>query len=137
MSKILAVATIVCVAMVLCPRARADFVLRSAPVAAAPIDSPPPVAPGAAERDPAKPIPLTPPQRYPDVVRGFGQQVPLSFAVRQIVPSSIHVIYANDIDGTAVVNWTGGQAWNVVLARAVAPLGLHIQVAPKMVTIYR
>ena len=137
MSKILAVAAIVCVAMVLCPRARADFVLRSAPPAVAPVGSPNPSAPPATEPDPAKPIPLTPPQPDPDVVRGFGQQVPLSFAVRQIVPSSIHVIYANDIDGAAVVNWTGGQAWNVVLARAVAPLGLHIQVAPKMVTIYR
>jgi len=100
--------------------ARADFVLlgeRGAPG---------PSAPRPAARQSDGPI-----------ASGFGRHVPLSFAVRQIVPSNLHVTYANGIDSSTTVDWTGGQAWNAVLTRAVAPLGLHVQVSPPTVTISR
>jgi hypothetical protein len=135
MSQILLVAGVLCAAAVLSPEAWADFRLRPAPPVAA-VRTPMPGTRPAADTDSDKP-PLAQPQPKFAVTHGFGRQVPLSFAVRQIVPRSIRVIYANDVDAAAVVNWTGGQEWNVVLSHAVAPLGLHIQVAPTIVTIYR
>jgi hypothetical protein len=58
--------------------------------------------------------------------QGFGDQVPLRFAVRQIVPKAVKVTYGAGADPDAVVDWKGGQGWNWVLFRAVKPLGLRL-----------
>ena len=71
------------------------------------------------------------------VASGFGQGVPLGFAVRQIVPPGVRVWFGRGVDRTEPVDWTGGQAWNRVLAAAVAPLGLHVTVASAGVVISR
>jgi hypothetical protein len=63
--------------------------------------------------------------------------VPLSFAVRQIVPARLLVTYANQINISALVSWKGGRPWNVVLADAVRPLGDRVSVSPASVRIYR
>ncbi len=119
--------------------ARADFVLLGERTARKPTTSSSCVAsrlPGPGVNR-ARPIDLAPPQSGVPVASGFGRHVPLSFAVRQIVPPNLHVIYANGIDSGVMVDWTGGQAWNAVLTRAVAPLGLRVQVSPATVTISR
>lgn len=116
----------------------ADFVLlgdRAAPKATTAWSTSHPAA--ASGSEPARPIDLAPPQTGVPIASGFGRHVPLSFAVRQIVPPNLHVIYANGIDSGVVVDWTGGQAWSAVLTRAVTPLGLRVQVSPTTVTISR
>jgi hypothetical protein len=60
------------------------------------------------------------------IARGFGDRVPLSFAVRQIVPATINVTYGAGVDPDALVDWRGGRSWRVVLADAVKPLGLRV-----------
>lgn len=60
------------------------------------------------------------------VASGFGDEIPLSFAVRQIVPHAVKVTYGPGANPGAPVDWQGGAAWNQVLARAVRPLGLHL-----------
>jgi hypothetical protein len=57
---------------------------------------------------------------------GFGKRIPLSFAVRQIVPAAVKVTYGPGADSDALVDWKGGQAWNRVLLDAVKPLGLRL-----------
>jgi hypothetical protein len=59
------------------------------------------------------------------IARGFGDRVPLSFAVRQIVPATINVTYGAGVDPGALVDWRGGRSWRVVLADALKPLGLR------------
>ncbi len=76
-----------------------------------------------------------PRDRDPSVARGFGSQIPLAFAVRQIVPSTIKVLYGPGADQNALVDWQGGKRWSVVLAEAVRPLGLRIRVEARGVTI--
>ena len=71
-----------------------------------------------AERHPP-PDPLT--------ARGFGSQVPLAFAVRQIVPPTINVSFAPGADEDALVDWQGGKRWNIVLTEAIRPLGLELK----------
>ena len=73
--------------------ARADFVITSPPPAADP-----PVVPGPQPRMPAYPVHPTS-TRF-KIAYGFGHQVPLSFAVRQIVPPAITVTYRPGTDPT-------------------------------------
>jgi len=60
--------------------------------------------------------------------RGFGTHIPLSFAVRQIVPSPIKVTYGRSANQAALVDWQGGRKWTLVLRDAVRPLGLHLKI---------
>ena len=60
------------------------------------------------------------------IARGFGNRVPLSFAVRQIVPATFKVTFGSGVDPGALVDWRGGRIWNRVLADALKPLALHI-----------
>jgi hypothetical protein len=69
------------------------------------------------------------------VLAGFGAQVPLRFAVRQIVPSSYEVAYGEAVDRDALVDWKGGKPWRVTLADAVSPLGLTVSVVRSTVAI--
>ena len=96
------------------PAARADFVITSMPptsgsiTEAVPDNSPDPV-----------------PTRF-KLAFGFGKRIPLSFAVRQIVPGAVKVTYGPGADPDALVDWRGGQGWNRVLFDAVKPLGLRL-----------
>ncbi len=70
----------------------------------------------------AAPPPLKP---QFSMVQGFGHHVPLSFAVRQIVPPAVHVSYGPGVSLDTVVDWKGGAPWNRILKAAMAPAGLH------------
>ncbi len=62
------------------------------------------------------------------IAMGFGQQIPLSFAVRQIVPQSIKLRISPSTDRQALVDWHGGRQWPAVLRDAIRPLGLRLAV---------
>ncbi len=96
--------------------ARADFVITSMPSA----PGPPPIVQTNPDNssDPAS-------TRY-KLAYGFGDRIPLSFAVRQIVPPAVRVTYGPGADPNALVDWKGGQGWNRVLLEAVKPLGLRL-----------
>ena len=69
------------------------------------------------------------------VARGFGHDVPLAFAARQIVPQHVRISFGSDVDPEARVNWEGGKPWDDVLRAAVKPLGLHLAVTHMAVKI--
>ena len=97
--------------------AHADFVITSTPPAPEPFASEAPLK---------TPAPANhPPPRF-EMAYGFGDQIPLSFAVRQIVPPTVKVTYGPGADPNALVDWKGGQTWNRVLLTAVKPLGLRL-----------
>lgn len=79
--------------------------------------------------------PPAPPKSY-KVVEGFGKNVPLAYAMSQIVPAG----YAYSFEGNpqmagAMVSWTGGSPWNLVLKNAVAPLGYEASIVDHTVWI--
>jgi hypothetical protein len=137
----------------MCGNGRAEFAMSPpAPspkqTPAAPVASPPPSsARTAAELLKAKAeAPLsTPPKKHrrtpSDAIaghataRGFGSQIPLEFAVRQIVPAKIKVIYGSGADHNALVDWQGGKRWTLVLRDAVRPLGLDVRIHANFVSI--
>jgi hypothetical protein len=69
------------------------------------------------------------------IARGFGHDVPLEFAVRQVVPPRMRVTYGESVDRQIRVSWDGGKAWDEVLRGVVAPLGLHFVMSPTAVRI--
>jgi hypothetical protein len=72
----------------------------------------------------------------PNVVNGFGHDIPLSIAVKQIVPSSVHVNFDNSVDQSMMVTWHGGKSWQEVLADAIRPNSLFIsENAPSSIVI--
>ncbi|MCB9988530.1 MAG: TcpQ domain-containing protein [Rhodospirillales bacterium] len=70
-----------------------------------------------------------------DVVVGFGNDMPLILAMRQIVPDNYAYSFAPQINQAVRVNWNGGQPWDVVLAEAVAPYNLDVDVIDQTVVI--
>ena len=60
------------------------------------------------------------------VVEGFGADVPLSFACRQIMPKTIKVVLAPDVDPETPVTWRGGRSWAAVMRDALQPAGLTL-----------
>ena len=83
--------------------------------------------------------PRRPPSQAPRfrVAQGFGRQVSLGFAARQIVPPAVAVRFGSRVDPATPVDWTGGQPWNRVLAAAVQPLGLRVVTGATSVTVLR
>ena len=69
--------------------------------------------------------------------RGFGTDVPLSFAARQIVPAAFSVRYDDNIDPSAPVSWVGEKPWNRALQDAIRHLGLRMTLVQGTVTISR
>ncbi len=124
--------------------ARADFAMLPTPPQA-PIPAASPTSP--ATSDPAvspppapTPVALHPAASSPGrqagkisahaalIAAGFGQQIPLSFAIRQIVPQSIKLRFSPSTDRQALVDWRGGRQWPAVLRDAIRPLGLRLTV---------
>ncbi len=92
----------------------------------------------------SQPIVLSPPT--PRIIRrfmppaipianGFGRQVPLAFAARQIVPTGVKTTFGPDVDQAELVDWTGGGPWIGVLRNAVQPIGLHVTVRSMAISI--
>jgi|GEM_PF-915242 hypothetical protein len=69
----------------------------------------------------------TPHSTYAEVV-GFGSDLPLALAMRQIVPAQFGYAFDASVDQGARVTWNGGKPWDQVLSDAVAPLGLGVSV---------
>ncbi len=69
------------------------------------------------------------------VAVGFGRQIPLSFAARQIVPASLPVRFTPEVDQDTLVDWSGGRPWNQVIAAAVQPLHLRAIITARGVLI--
>lgn len=68
-------------------------------------------------------------------IEGFGKDIPLALALRDIVPSSYaYVFTTNDIAGTKI-SWRGGKPWQTVLQTALAAKNLQARVTAHIVEI--
>jgi hypothetical protein len=95
-------------------------------------------APSSTESDGSPARTPTPARRGRSLAQGFGHQVPLAFAVRQIVPASVRVRFGDGIDADdLLVDWKGGRPWPDVLRGALRPPGLQVTFRPNAVLIER
>ncbi len=74
--------------------------------------------------------------RY-DVAQGFGRDLPLVMAIRQIVPPEFGFVFDQGIDVQKHVSWQGGQPWDIVLQNTLAPMGMQASVNGNVVSIMR
>jgi len=81
-----------------------------------------------------EPVETYDPSRY-SIAHGFGNGVPLFFAVKQVVPSMFRVIYRNGVDQDLNVTWSGGLPWTQALGTALGRHGLHMVLVGRTVTI--
>lgn len=71
------------------------------------------------------------------IAAGFGAQVPLAFAIRQMAPDGFEVVFEPPADPHSLVDWRGGRPWTQALADAVQPLGLAVTLHDRTLTIAR
>ena len=76
-------------------------------------------------------------EHTPQIALGFGEQIPLSFAVRQIVPQTVTLHFSRAADRDALVDWHGGRRWPSVLRDAIRPLGLRLSVRHHKAIIFK
>ena len=69
------------------------------------------------------------------IAQGFGNNIPLTYAVEQIVPDAYIVSYGKGVDVTIPVNWRGGEDWRVVLEKVASETGLDVQISHDTVLI--
>lgn len=103
-----------------------------------PVHTDVPATPDAASADlDASPDDPADPARAPLFKRalGYGKDIPLDFAVRQIVPAGVRVTYGRNVHADSIVSWKGGRPWPAVLLAAVIPLGLNIRATGRAVFI--
>lgn len=59
---------------------------------------------------------------YFDMVEGFGYDIPLALALRQVVPADFTVSFGSISPGQQV-SWSGGRGWNLILSDIMATAG--------------
>ncbi|MDD9900229.1 MAG: TcpQ domain-containing protein [Alphaproteobacteria bacterium] len=56
-----------------------------------------------------------------DMLSGFGSELPLVIALRQVVPAEYQMSFSTGVNPGTVVSWQGGKAWQDVLSDMLAP----------------
>lgn len=70
-----------------------------------------------------------------EILEGFGKDIPLALALRDIVPSKYAYAYANSSYAGLTVSWEGGKPWQEVLNDTLSSRGLAAQVSKNVVYI--
>ncbi len=78
-------------------------------------------------------VPLAPGKG--DVIAGFGSQVPLVMALREIVPASYQFAYGQNLGLGRLVDWKGGKPWHDVLNDVLTPLNLAAKESNNVIVI--
>jgi hypothetical protein len=114
--------------LIACAPEQAEFLMAPSPGEALSSDAAPAASPA------HKPRPHAIDSQDPSL-HGFGNGIPLNFAVRQIVPSHFSVTFGPGVDRDAAVDWKGGKPWKPTLFDAIRPLALVASVEKTTVTI--
>jgi hypothetical protein len=72
-----------------------------------------------------------------DVVQGFASQVPLTVALRELLPPGYGFSIDQDVDMGVLVSFQGGKPWRDTLAAALDPVGLVMHEQAQMISIGR
>ena len=69
------------------------------------------------------------------VVEGFGSNLPLAIALRQIVPPTYRFSFGTGVDAGQRVSWQGGKKWSQIVADMAAKNGLSTEIAGNVIAI--
>ncbi len=82
-----------------------------------------------------EPVAVNASEEYEDMLQGFGNDLPLALAMRQIVPAKYAFSFSSDVNVGASVSWRGGKPWMSVLQETLKPLGLEAHLNGRTVLI--
>lgn len=68
---------------------------------------------------------------------GFGESIPFSVAISQVVPPDFAVTYEDQPDPDTLVSWAGGRPWDRVLEDMLYAHGYRVMVGHKTVSIFK
>ena len=68
-------------------------------------------------------------------VEGFGSDMPLALALRDIVPDGYAYSFGRNVNPAAIVSWSGSKAWPEIISEMIAPLGLRAELNGNVVVI--
>lgn len=68
-------------------------------------------------------------------ISGFGKDMPLALALRQIVPPEYQYAFADGVNPGTRISWQGGRPWDEVLSAALSPAGYTPSIREGRVTI--
>ncbi|MGQ0527158.1 MAG: hypothetical protein ACT4OY_03890 [Alphaproteobacteria bacterium] len=77
---------------------------------------------------------VAPAQKAEDFV-GFGTDIPLAFAMEQILPEDYSFDFADGVNPEQRVSWQGGKPWKDVISEILTPMGLTLRIEGKAVFI--
>lgn len=69
-------------------------------------------------------------------ISGFGSDMPLAFALSQVVPEGYAYSLGKNVNPAAIVSWSGGKPWTVVVQDMIKPLDLMLAVQENTALIY-
>lgn len=67
---------------------------------------------------------------------GFGSDIPLGFALEQIVPEGYDVALDDGVDRQQAVSWRGGKPWRAVIDGILTPLSLKSDLSGKTLRVF-
>jgi type IV pili sensor histidine kinase/response regulator len=88
---------------------------------------------GTLAADPAAPSGNAPGEEK--MTRGFANNVPLTVALRQILPADYGFTLAEGVSGSALVSWKGGAPWRQTLQDMLQKAGLGMEESGQLVKI--
>ena len=81
------------------------------------------------------PTPVAAPASMDRPVQGFANNVPLSVALRQILPPDYGFSMSQDVDLSTLVSWRGGRPWRETLQAMLQTVGLTMQEQAQMINV--
>jgi hypothetical protein len=76
-------------------------------------------------------------QAHAERFEGFGQDIPLESAARQIVPDNVKVEYGAGVDSQVGITFSSAADWQSALSQAVSKKGLKAEIGKEQVTIVK
>ncbi len=70
-----------------------------------------------------------------DVIEGFGSDMPLALALRQVVPAQYAFSFGRGVNPGYLVSWEGGKPWNLVLDDMLRPLNIKALIQGNVVKV--
>ena len=92
--------------------------------------------PAQVEVQPAQPVQPEAQEDQGPALEGFGSDIPMALALREVVPSHYAYAFKNWSDAGLTVSWNGGKPWRGVLSDMLAPHNLTYSVTDGSVFIY-
>lgn len=68
-------------------------------------------------------------------VEGFGKDIPLAVALRQVVPPAYMLSFAPGLDQGKPVSWNGGRPWDQVVTDMLADRKLHASIQGNVLSV--